>query len=91
MLLWVDDLRPAPSGQWAWVTTADAAIRLLRIGIVEIASLDHDLGPDSLPGTAITDFMAEHNIWPPAGVAIHSANPVGRATMQATIDRYGPY
>jgi hypothetical protein len=41
--LWLDDIRPAPVG-WKHIYTIDKAKRLLALGIVRKASLDHDLG-----------------------------------------------
>jgi len=41
--LWLDDLRPAPTG-WLWVKSVAEAIAALATGTVEHASLDHDLG-----------------------------------------------
>lgn len=41
--LWLDDMRPAPSG-WLWVKTVDDAKLQLAAGRVRKASLDHDLG-----------------------------------------------
>lgn len=41
--LWLDDMRPAPSG-WVHVKTAQEAIALLEGGNVRKCSLDHDLG-----------------------------------------------
>lgn len=43
VLLWLDDVRPAPSG-WLWVTNVIDAKSLLESGRVAVASLDHDLG-----------------------------------------------
>lgn len=43
MKLWHDDIRPAPEG-WVWARTNAEAIKLLKTGKVEEASLDHDLG-----------------------------------------------
>lgn len=43
MKLWLDDYRTAPDG-WRWVKTVADAQLLLATGMVEIASLDHDLG-----------------------------------------------
>lgn len=94
--LYLDDVRICPEG-YTLARTAEEAIEILKTGDVVFASLDHDLGylPGTLieapNGTAVTDWMAEHDTWPIDGVVLHSANPIGRATMQATIDRYGPY
>lgn len=93
MLMWLDDIRPAPQG-WRHVRNVDQAIRCLQTGDVEVASLDHDLGDEAAhggDGHCLTNWMAESGCWPTRGIRIHSANPVGRDAMLATIDRYGPY
>jgi len=43
MFLWLDDIRPAPAG-WVHVRTDAEARVYLEQGIVQLASLDHDLG-----------------------------------------------
>jgi hypothetical protein len=43
MKLWLDDRRPAPSG-WTRAYSVAEAQRYLTTGLVEEASLDHDLG-----------------------------------------------
>ena len=93
VLLWLDDLRPAPTG-WTWVKSVNDAIALTVTGAVTHASLDHDLGTytsDGGDGTHYTDWCAHTNTWPTHGIRVHSANPVGVHTMLATIDRYSPY
>ena len=92
--LWLDDMRPAPEG-WVWCKSVNAAIELMQSDVeVEYASLDHDLGiwvSEGGDGPRFVDWMAEFEAWPTKGVAVHSANPVGRSTMLATINRYAPY
>jgi hypothetical protein len=91
--VWLDDIRPAPLG-WTHVKSARAAITLLAEGTVTEVSLDHDLGDyaaDGGDGIAVVDWMAEHDVWPVDGIAVHSANPVGRDRMLAAVDRYSPY
>lgn len=91
--MWLDDVRPAPDG-WVQVRSVQEAIALLQTGDVRRASLDHDLGDYSQfggDGYRVVDWMAENGVWPPDGVQVHSANPVGRARIQGVIDRYGPY
>lgn len=41
-----------------------------------------------MTGYDLVKWMAEHNKWPLHKPHVHSANPVGKANMQATIDRY---
>lgn len=48
MKLWLDDVRPAPKG-WAHAENYDEAVNVLQAHlrgdcVVEVASLDHDLG-----------------------------------------------
>lgn len=114
MRLWLDDVRPAPSG-WTHVKTVEEAWTLIQSGVIESASLDHDLGAcencikerlesggytkevtaqgincnHMKTGYDLVKLMAEHEVWPKE-IFVHSANPVGRANMQATIARYKP-
>jgi hypothetical protein len=95
MKLWLDDLRPVPKNEeWVLCKSVNEAIAVMLTGEVLYASLDHDLGiwaSEGGDGTALVDWMAEHNIWPKTGIAVHSANPVGAKNMLATIERYAPY
>lgn len=91
--LWLDDVRPAPTG-WTHVKSVNQALRVLANGPVVEVSLDHDLGDyahDGGDGYRVVDWMAENGIWPRDGVRVHSANPVGRERIQGVIDTYGPY
>lgn len=89
--LWLDDVRPAPDG-WHHVMTAPEAIEVLQTGHVFEVSLDHDLGdnPDAGDGYQVACWIEEHahdHTLPPIHrMAIHSANPVGRARMQMALD-----
>ena len=59
--LWLDDRRPAPSGWTRAYTVADAQ-RYLATGLVEEASLDHDLGAcDACMGGLSTREWLETN------------------------------
>lgn len=40
-------------------------------------------------GYDVVLWMAEHNVWP-ATIYVHTLNPVGRADMVRTIQRYAP-
>ena len=91
--LWLDDVRPAPSG-WVLARSVNDAIEVMRRGGVAFASLDHDLGEfahDGGDGSRLTDWMAENDLWPAEGVRVHSSNAVGVSTMLATVDRYAGY
>ena len=65
--MWLDDIRdPAEHGHagWYWVRTVAQAQRLLELGGVRHASLDHDLGcklpvltPENMvPGVFVSDY-----------------------------------
>jgi len=103
MKLWLDDIRdPAAYGRigWTWAKTADEAIAYLQTGEVLQASLDHDLAWEHYPwndtgqpytertGYDVVCWMEENNVWPPLGTTVHSANLVGRARMEAVINKH---
>jgi hypothetical protein len=91
MKLWIDDIRPAPSG-WTWAKTLDEALSAYLAGADEI-SFDHDLGGDetSLPlAKRIEENAFTGQLKPPVW-HVHSANPVGRKNLEAALtnaDRY---
>lgn len=60
--LWLDDMRPAPIG-WIHVRTAQEAQGYLSRGIVQRASLDHDLGACSecMGGKTPEQWLVETN------------------------------
>ena len=94
MKLWLDDLRPHPK-EFTRAYSAGEAIRILQTGEVTFASLDYDIlwdaygdpenWQDTKTGYAVVAWMAEHNVWPRDGVAVHSANKAGRERMIALI------
>lgn len=103
MKLWLDDVRePWRYGcvGWQWARTAKEAIEFLQTGKVTQASLDHDLAPEHYPwsgvpleqcqgtGYDVVCWMEENSMWPKDGVVCHSQNPVGRARMEAVINKY---
>lgn len=106
MLLWLDDLRPAPEG-WVWAKTVAHAKVVLRSVVVDEASLDHDLGQLLHPedddmrvypsqglepvGYELVMWMAEEAVWPRKSLSVHTANIVGQQRMTRVIERYGPY
>ena len=105
LLLFLDDVRPAPEG-WVLVKTARACIEILRTEQVEQLSLDHDLGevtnspisglteryvPSPEDGSWVVRTMIQENLWPLLKPKVHSANPPAAERMRGLIDRYGPY
>lgn len=84
--VWLDDERPAPYG-WTRVETSADCIALLQTGNVGALSLDHDLGGDDT-GYRVVCWLEEHAANGgdvPQWLAVHSANPVGRARMEQGI------
>lgn len=103
-VLWLDDIRePWKHGyiNADWVKTAAEAIAALQTMKYDFASLDHDLSEEHYPWACddITRTIGtgydvicwlENNpeFWPPRGVRVHSANPVGRERMQVVVERH---
>lgn len=93
--IWVDDLRPVPMG-YEGTKSVDETIALIEEieaegGMIELLDLDHDLGDYAQYGgdaIKILDYLAERETFYP--IAIHTANPVGRANMERMIERYWP-
>jgi len=98
MKLWLDDIRKPPDDSWAWVTSATAAIEMLKSGDVTEASLDHDLEfnhhgyADSFgrgTGLEVAQFIASMDK-PPAVIRVHSMNPVGAKAMLDVLRKMMP-
>lgn len=93
--LWLDDIRKIPKG-YLGAKSVNEAIRIIELienkgGIIELLDLDHDLGDFAkFGGDAIKllDFLCERGTY--YSIAIHTANPVGRASMLRMIKRYWP-
>ena len=93
MKIWLDDVRPVPEG-YVGTRSVNETIRLIEDaeskGIeIEMLDLDHDLGDFASDGgdaIKILDFLAERETFYP--IAIHTANPVGRANMERMINRF---
>ena len=98
MKLWIDDLRPTPSG-WRKATSVEQAKIALRYKggrIVEIMSLDHDAGNFAKFGGDYIEILKwlESEVHSGARnyvpiIHIHTSNPVGRANMEAIINANG--
>lgn len=93
--IYVDDVRPVPEG-YEGTKSVDETIALIEElevkGVeIELLDLDHDLGDYAKYGgdaIKILDYLAERETYYP--IAIHTANPVGRANMERMIERYWP-
>jgi hypothetical protein len=87
--LWIDDIRPAPSG-WLWAKSSDEAIAILSSSEhnIKTISFDHDLGGDDT-AIAVATFL-EERAYDGRGSRIawriHSANPVGRANLERALN-----
>ena len=93
MRLWIDDVRPAPTG-YIWAKSVNQAkLDILdREDLVpfELLDLDHDSGdyfPDGGDYIKLLDWLEETGRNYP--IRIHSQNPVGVQNMRAIIQRNG--
>ena len=95
MKIWLDDLRPVPNG-YMGAKSVNEAMALIQQAeakrdVIELLDLDHDLGDyyhDGGDAIKLLDWLVERETFYP--VAIHTANPVGRANMERMIMRYWP-
>lgn len=91
--IWLDDEREAPEG-YIHCHSVNETIRRIhecerQCVFIEELNLDHDLGDYAKDGgdaIGLLDFLVERETF--YKVVLHTANPVGRANMQRTIDRY---
>ena len=93
MKLWLDDIRQAPEG-WTWHLHVDNMIDdikwlMCHNKTIEMISLDNDLGELEKEGYKVLDWLERLQIPIEFGIHIHSANPVARDRMRATIQRNG--
>ncbi|MFE4512756.1 cyclic-phosphate processing receiver domain-containing protein [Kitasatospora sp. NPDC056783] len=94
VVLGIDDLRPLPRATRI-ARTSHEGIRLLeeyREGFVDELWLDHDLGGDDtvMPVVALLEKAAfDGRPFRIGTVFVHSANPVGAATVVRSLARWG--
>ena len=93
--IWVDDVRPIPVGYEGTKSVNETIALIEQIeaegGEVELLDLDHDLGDYAKDGgdaINILDYLVERETFYP--IAIHTANPVGRANMERVVNRFWP-
>ena len=103
MVLWIDDIRPAPKDNKVYIHLhsvneakefikdfENKAARGLMKGEIEYISLDHDAGDFSSDGgdyIRLLDWLEEENAC--YDIQIHSMNPVGRENMRRIIQHNG--
>lgn len=91
MNIWLDDKRPMPPGFDVHCLNAHHAAKLIRCGLVDMISLDHDLGEEALFGTGYTVALEIEALAQKGGpsrrlsVYLHTQNPVGRSRMQSAL------
>lgn len=100
-ILWIDDIRPIneefaqKSNIRIWATTSEAALTVLKDWNITIESIsfDHDLGGDdtSMPVARWLEYQAYYGNVSPIEWFIHSANPVGRVNLEATLKKADEY
>lgn len=94
--IWLDDIRPAPEG-FIHTKTVESTIRTIihntnKLNIINILSLDNDLGENEQEGYKVLDILEKMKFKHPDfklpnEIRIHSANPVARKRMQQVIDK----
>ena len=95
MRIWVDDIRPMPSGYDIHCQSVNDTIDIIQSLInrgetIELINTDHDAGDFRCDGgdyIKILDWLEENNISIP--IRIHSGNIVGRQNMERIIKHNG--
>ena len=95
MKLWIDDVRPAPKGDYIWALTVDFAKAYIKAREfinkpIEMIDIDHDAGDYAKNGgdyIKLLDWLEETGRNYP--IRIHSMNPVGVENMRRIIERNG--
>lgn len=91
--IWVDDVHEIPEG-YIGAKSVNETIALMeeierKGGQITLIDMDYDLGDFARFGEdaiKILDYLAERETFYP--IAIHTANPVGRANMERMIKRF---
>lgn len=90
MILWVDDLRQPPSGDYMWVRSVNEAKRAMDNYYFDYIDLDHDAGDFAYDGgdyIKLLDWLEGNG--QDVIVKLHTMNPVGRQNMRAIIQKNG--
>lgn len=93
MKVWLDDERTPPDDSWTWVGSAQSAIFFLENDDVEVISLDHDLGDESIVGNGykVISWIEEKTFTddqyvPSEVILIHTQNSAARPRMQQSLN-----
>lgn len=90
MILFIDDERNIGGDDVHIARNSSEALELLKVNNYDEIWFDHDLGGDDTT-MPVVDHLAElafnGNAYP-ARIVIHTANPVGRAVIQRTLERW---
>lgn len=90
MKLWVDDIRPAPSGYDFWSYSVNNAKAIIKLNDIQLIDIDHDAGDYAYDGgdyIKLLDWLEETGRNIP--IRIHSMNPVGVQNMRMIINKNG--
>jgi hypothetical protein len=91
--LWIDDVRPKPNDDWLHVISSEDAIKMLIDYEFDEISFDHDLGGDDVAYLVALwiEAQAYAGKLKPMKWKVHSANPVGKANIEAAMRRADEY
>ena len=100
MKLWIDDIRPAPPGDYLWFKDINAALRFIRANAAEIDLIDFDHDAGDFRRNGHEDYIVilremqrlsrVHNMsFNHIRFRLHSANPVGVQNMRHILQDNG--
>jgi hypothetical protein len=88
MKIYLDDIRDPKTEGWTVIRDPHEAMELIKSGIVEEISFDHDLGenfPSGADVAAVVEYCCYYNKIKCPKWNIHSANPVGTVNIENTM------
>ncbi|TVY07237.1 cyclic-phosphate processing receiver domain-containing protein [Paenibacillus cremeus] len=90
MNVYLDDIRPCPSG-FHLARTAKECIDLIQSGKgkLQTLSLDYNLGLGNPTGYTVAQYIVDNNTYAKQ-IIIHSANPFGRMKMFKLLHHHKP-
>lgn len=91
--LFLDDLRVVPNGFSGVKSYLEFTDFILKNGLPEFISFDHDLGEEKT-GYDCAKWLVEYcmnNKFPLPEFFVHSQNPVGKENIQRLLDNFNKY